>query len=173
MSAKDKTRKKIAPTLLSELPVADNTGNAFNAAAQKKNPLANTADLIAMRYGVSNEAPQINEEAFEKNRNVGKKITTLKDYFKQTADVFVKNEAEKKEVATKKRKANAKLTPCERKRNTLQRNLDSYIKVCDRNFSNESLITMADLARTKLAKNSSVKGGSRIRMHLRSYKHRR
>jgi hypothetical protein len=164
---KDKPRKKIAPTLVSELPVAS---NAFNAAAQKKNPLATTADMIAMRYGVSNEAPQINEEAFEKNRNVGKKVITLKEYFKQTADVFAQNEAEKKEVATKKRKANAKLTPCERKRNTLQRNLDSYIKVCDRNFSNESLITMADLARTKIAKNSSVKGGLRLR---RRYTHRR
>ena len=170
MSGKDKTRKKIAPTLVSELPVAS---NAFKIAAQKKNPLANTADLIAMRYGVSNEAPpQINEEAFEKNRNVGKKVTTLKEYFKQTADVFAQNEAEKRDVATKKRKANAKLTPCERKRNTMQRNLDSYIKGCDRNFSNEMLINMADLARNKIAKNSDAKDGG-LRMHSRSYKHRR
>jgi hypothetical protein len=145
-----KVKKKIAPTLVSELPVADKATAAFEAAAQKKNPIANAADMIAMRYGVSGEEePQINDEVFEKNRNIGKKVVPLKEYFDQTAKEFAKTEAEKKEVAIQKKKENAKLTPCERKMNTLQRNIDGYIKGCDRDFSNESFIAMIDNARSK------------------------
>jgi hypothetical protein len=150
-----KVKKKIAPTLVSELPTVTQATAAFETAAQKKNPITNAADLIAMRYGVSGEEPQINDEVFEKNRNIGKKVVPLKEYFDQTAKEFAKTEAEKKEVAINKKKENAKLTPCERKINTLQRNIDGYIKGCDRNFSNESLIAMADKARQKTA--SSVK----------------
>ena len=149
-----KVKKKIAPTLVSELPVATKATAAFEAAAQKKNPITNAADLIAMRYGVSGEAPQINDAAFEKNRNIGKKVVPLKEYFDQTAKEFAKTEAEKREVAIEKKKENAKLTPCERKINTLQRNIDGYISGCARDFSNESLIDMADKARSK----ASAKG---------------
>ena len=144
-----KVKKKIAPTLVSELPAANKATAAFEAAAQKKNPIANAADLIAMRYGVSGEEPQINDEVFEKNRNIGKKVVPLKEYFDQTAKEFAKTEAEKKEVVIQKKKENAKLTPCERKMNTLQRNIDGYIKGCDRDFSNESFIAMVDKARQK------------------------
>ena len=144
-----KVKKKIAPTLVSELPAANKATAAFEAAAQKKNPLETAADLIAMRYGVSGEAPQINEEVFKTNREVGKKVVPLKEYFEKTAKEFVQKEAEKKEVAIQKKKENAKLTPCERKMNTLQRNIDGYINGCDRDFSNESLIVMADNARSK------------------------
>jgi len=173
-----KVKKKIAPTLVSELPVANKATAAFEAAAQKKNPITNAADLIAMRYGVSGEEPQINDEVFEKNRNIGKKVVPLKEYFDQTAKEFAKTEAEKKEVAINKKKENAKLTPCERKMNTLQRNIDGYIKGCDRNFSNESLIAMADKARSKAATASvkatkakaKAKGGSK---YSRKHKNRR
>jgi hypothetical protein len=144
-----KVKKKIAPTLVSELPVATKATAAFEAAAQKKNPITNAADLIAMRYGVSGEAPQINDAAFEKNRNIGKKVVPLKEYFDQTAKEFAQKETEKKEVAIQKKKANAKLTPCERKINILQKNIDGYISGCARDFSNESLIDMADKARSK------------------------
>lgn len=173
-----KVKKKIAPTLVSELPVANKATAAFEAAAQKKNPITNAADLIAMRYGVSGEEPQINDEVFEKNRNIGKKVVPLKEYFDQTAKEFAKTEAEKKEVAINKKKENAKLTPCERKMNTLQRNIDGYIKGCDRNFSNESLIAMADKARskaetvkaTKAKATAKAKGGSK---HSRKRKNSR
>ena len=169
-----KVKKKIAPTLVSELPAANKATAAFEAAAQKKNPIANAADLIAMRYGVSGEEPQINDEVFEKNRNIGKKVVPLKEYFDQTAKEFAKTEAEKKEVVIQKKKENAKLTPCERKMNTLQRNIDGYIKGCDRNFSNESLIAMADKARSKAdsvkATAKSKKGGSK---YSRKRKNRR
>ena len=146
-----KVKKKIAPTLVSELPATNQATAAFEAAAQKKNPLETAADLIAMRYGVSGEAPQINEEVFKTNREVGKKVVPLKEYFEKTAKEFVQKEAEKKEVAIQKKKENAKLTPCERKMNTLQRNIDGYIKGCDRDFSNESFIAMIDNARSKAA----------------------
>ena len=149
-----KVKKKIAPTLVSELPVATKATAAFEAAAQKKNPIVNAADLIAMRYGVSGEAPQINDAAFEKNRNIGKKVVPLKEYFDQTAKEFAQKETEKKEVAIQKKKENAKLTPCERKMNILQKNIDGYIIGCARDFSNESLIDMADKARSK----ASAKG---------------
>ena len=144
MSAIAKPRKRIAPTLVSAAPDA--------APLQaKKNPLENAADLIAMRYGISQEAPQIDESIFEQNRNVGKKVVPLKEYFKQAATEFNQKEAEKKEEAVKKKREYAKLTPCQRKANTLQRNLDGYIKDCDRTLSNEALIEMADKARAKAA----------------------
>ena len=177
-----KVKKKIAPTLVSELPAVTKATTAFEAAAQKKNPIANAADMIAMRYGVSGEEePQINDEVFEKNRNIGKKVVPLKEYFDQTAKEFAQKEAEKKEVAINKKKENAKLTPCERKINTLQRNIDGYIKGCDRNFSNESLIAMADKARskaetvkatkaTKAKATAKAKGGSK---HSRKRKNSR
>jgi hypothetical protein len=149
----DKIKKRIAPTLVSAAIVPSNAETkAFDAAAQKKNPITTAADLIAMRYGISGEAPQITNEAFEKNRNIGKKVVPLKEYFDQTAKEFAQKEAEKKEVAIQKKKENAKLTPCERKMNTLQRNIDGYIKGCNRDFSNEGLIAMADKARSKAAK---------------------
>ena len=152
-----KPKKKIAPTLittdLTTNPTADT--KAFAAAAQKKNPLENAADLIAMRYGISGEAPQINEEVFKQNRALGKKVVPLKEYFDQTAKEFAQKEAEKKEEATQKKREYAKLTPCERKMNTLQRNIDGYIKSCDREFSNEALIEMMDKAR---ARASAAKG---------------
>jgi hypothetical protein len=75
----------------------------------------------------------------------------LKEYFQQTANEFAQKEAEKKEVAVQKKKENAKLTPCERKMNTLQRTIDGYIKGCDRDFSNESFIAMVDKARSNAA----------------------
>ena len=184
-----KVKKKIAPTLVSELPVATKATAAFEAAAQKKNPITNAADLIAMRYGVSGEAPQINDAAFEKNRNIGKKVVPLKEYFDQTAKEFAQKETEKKEVAIQKKKENAKLTPCERKMNILQKNIDGYISGCARDFSNESLIDMADKARSKVAAKGSKatratkamresrgsrtskipKGGRRTRRKFRKY----
>jgi hypothetical protein len=145
-----KVKKRIAPTLVSEAIVPDTKATtAFEAAQKKKNPIENAADLIAMRYGVSTEAPQIDEDIFQKNRNIGKKVVPLKEYFQQTANEFAQKEAEKKEVAIQKKKENAKLTPCERKMNTLQRNIDGYINGCDRDFSNESFIAMVDKARSK------------------------
>jgi hypothetical protein len=143
----DKVKKRIAPTLVSEALIP--TNKAFEAAQKKKNPIENAADLIAMRYGVSAEAPQIDEDIFQKNRNIGKKVVPLKEYFQQTANEFVQKEAEKKDVAVQKKKENAKLTPCVRKMNTLQRNIDGYINGCDRDFSNESFIAMVDKARSK------------------------
>jgi hypothetical protein len=153
MSAPVKPKKRIAPTLVSVVPDAT-TAAAYQA---KKNPLENAADLIAMRYGVSQEAPQIDESIFEQNRNVGKKVVPLKEYFKQAATEFNQKEAEKKEEVIKKKREYAKLTPCQRKANTLQRNLDGYIKDCDRTLSNEALIEMADKAREKAAKGPAQK----------------
>ena len=58
-------RKKIIPTLLTSAAAAP-TNNAFKQAAEKKNPLDTAADLIASRYGVSDEnIPQISEEIFK------------------------------------------------------------------------------------------------------------
>ena len=152
-------KKKIVPTLITTTnPTADT--KAFEAAAQKKNPLENAADLIAMRYGISGEAPQINEEVFKQNRALGKKVVPLKEYFDQTAKEFAQKEADKKKETTRKKREYAKLTPCERKMNTLQRNIDGYIKSCDREFSNEALIEMMDKARAK-ASATKAKGGRR------------
>jgi hypothetical protein len=156
-------KKKIVPTLITTTnPTADT--KAFEAAAQKKNPLENAADLIAMRYGISGEAPQINEEVFKQNRALGKKVVPLKEYFDQTAKEFAQKEADKKEETTRKKREYAKLTPCERKMNTLQRNIDGYIKGCDSAFSNEAFIEMMDKARakaTKATKATKAKGGRR------------
>ena len=145
MSAKPK--KRIAPTLVNEavLPAT----NAFEAAAKKKNPLENAADLIAMRYGISGEAPQINEDVFAQNRAIGKKVVPLKEYFDQTAKDFKQKEALQKEEVTRKKRENAKLSPCQRKLNTLQRNIDGYIQACDPALSNDAMIEMMDQARTK------------------------
>lgn len=151
-------RKKIVPTLISVAPDAAPVATF----KEKKNPLENTADLIAMRYGISEEAPKIDESMFEKNRNIGKKVVPLKEYFKQAATEFVQKEAEKKEEAIKKKRENAKLTPCQRKSNTLQRNIDGYIKTCDRNLSNEAIIEMVDKAREKMAR-ASTKGTTKGR----------
>ena len=153
----DKVKKKIAPTLVTTTTNANATASAnkaFEAAAQKKNPLENAADLIAMRYGISGEAPHINEEVFKQNRALGKKVVPLKEYFDQTAKEFTKKEAEKKEEATQKKREYAKLTPCQRKMNTLQRNIDGYVKGCDRTMSNEALIEMANKARAKVAESN-------------------
>ena len=99
MSAKPK--KRIVPTLVNQ---ASDVNKAFEAAAQKKNPLENAADMIAMRYGISaTEAPQINEDVFAKNRAIGKKVVPLKEYFEQTATEFGKQEAVKKEETAKKK----------------------------------------------------------------------
>ena len=153
MSAKPK--KRIAPTLVSgDVP---SVSNAFEAAAHKKNPLENAADMIAMRYGIPEEAPKIDEAVFKQNRAIGKKVVPLKEYFEQTAKAFVQKEAEKKEEAARKKREYAKLTPCQRKTNTLQRNLDGYIQACDRTFSNEALIAMADKAREKASKSRITK----------------
>lgn len=152
MSAKPK--KRIAPTLVDIN--ANANANAFEAAAQKKNPLENAADMIAMRYGISAaEAPQINEDVFAKNRAIGKKVVPLKEYFEQTAKEFKEKEAVKKEETTRKKREYAKLTPCQRKMITLQRNIDGYIKGCDRAFSNEALIELATKARDKVARSLS------------------
>jgi hypothetical protein len=154
MSAKPK--KRIAPTLVNQASVVDN--KAFEAAAQKKNPLENAADMIAMRYGISaTEAPQIDEAVFKQNRAIGKKVVPLKEYFEQTAKEFKEKVAEQKEETARKKREYAKLTPCQRKMNTLQRNLDGYIGTCDRNFSNEALIEMANKARTKASASAPVK----------------
>jgi hypothetical protein len=168
MSAKPK--KRIAPTLLGQVPaatVATNAAavatnavangavangavaNAFEAASKKKNPLENAADLIAMRYGISGDAPQINEDVFAKNRAIGKKVVPLKEYFEQTAKEFKQKEVQQKEDAAQKKRENAKLTPCQRKLNTLQRNIDGYIQACDPALSNDAMIEMLDKARTK------------------------
>jgi hypothetical protein len=48
--------------------------------------------------------------------------------------------------------------------NTLQRNIDGYIKGCDSAFSNEAFIEMMDKARakaTKATKATKAKGGRR------------
>ena len=145
MSAKPK--KRIVPTLVSgDVP---SVTNAFEAAAKKKNPLENAADLIAMRYGVSQEAPQIDESIFAQNRAIGKKVVPLKEYFEQTAKEFKQNEALQKEEVTRKKRENAKLSPCQRKLNTLQRNMDGYIQACDPALSNDEMIEMLDKARDK------------------------
>jgi hypothetical protein len=112
--------------------------------------------MIAMRYGISGEAPQIDEAVFKTNRAVGKKVVPLKEYFEQTAKEFVQKEAEKKEETTRKKREYAKLTPCQRKLNTLQRNIDGYIKGCDRALSNEAFIAMADKARAKVAESATT-----------------
>jgi hypothetical protein len=156
----DKVKKKIAPTLVTTTTTNANAtasaNKAFEAAAQKKNPLENAADLIAMRYGISGEAPHINEEVFKQNRALGKKVVPLKEYFEQTAKEFVQKEAEKKEETTQKKREYAKLTPCQRKMNTLQRNIDGYVKGCDRTMSNEALIEMANKARAKVAESNAM-----------------
>jgi transketolase len=155
----DKVKKKIAPTLVTTTTNANATASAnkaFEAAAQKKNPLENAADLIAMRYGISGEAPHINEEVFKQNRALGKKVVPLKEYFEQTAKAFAQKEAEKKEETTQKKREYAKLTPCQRKMNTLQRNIDGYVKGCDRTMSNEALIEMANKARAKVAESNAT-----------------
>ena len=153
MSAKPKQR--IVPTLLGQVPVAN--ANAFEAAAKKKNPLENAADLIAMRYGVSQEAPQIDESIFEQNRAIGKKVVPLKEYFEQTAKDFREKEVQQKEDAAQKKRENAKLSPCQRKLNTLQRNIDGYIQACDPALSNDAMIEMLDKARTKARDKAQTK----------------
>jgi hypothetical protein len=153
MSAKPK--KRIVPTLMSQVPVAN--ANAFEAAAKKKNPLENAADLIAMRYGVSQEAPQIDESIFEQNRAIGKKVVPLKEYFEQTAKDFREKEVQQKEDAAQKKRENAKLSPCQRKLNTLQRNIDGYIQACDPALSNDAMIEMLDKARTKARDKAQTK----------------
>ena len=152
-----KPKKRIAPTLVvNQSPAAAAVNKAFEAAAQKKNPLENAADIIAMRYGISaTEAPQIDEAVFKQNRAIGKKVVPLKEYFEQTANDFVKQEVAKKEETARKKREYAKLTPCQRKFNTLQRNIDGYVKGCDRTFSNEALIEIAAKARSKAARSSS------------------
>ena len=153
MSAKPK--KRIVPTLVSgDVP---SVTNAFEAAAKKKNPLENAADLIAMRYGVSQEAPQIDESIFAQNRAIGKKVVPLKEYFEQTAKEFKQNEALQKEEVTRKKRENAKLSPCQRKLNTLQRNMDGYIQACDPALSNDEMIEMLDKARDKAQDNAQTK----------------
>jgi hypothetical protein len=154
MSAKPK--KRIVPTLVSQVPATNTNAtngavaiNAFEAAAKKKNPLENAADLIAMRYGISGDAPQINEDVFVKNRAIGKKVVPLKEYFEQTAKDFKEKEAQQKEEVTRKKRENAKLSPCQRKLNTLQRTIDGYIQSCDPALSNEAVIEMMDNARVK------------------------
>ena len=154
MSESVKPRKRIVPVLVSVAPDATTVATL----QAKKNPLENAADLIAMRYGISQEAPQIDESIFEQNRNVGKKVVPLKEYFKQAATEFNQKEAEKKEEVIQKKRENAKLTPCQRKTNTLQRNLDGYVKDCDRAFTNEAVIEMVDKAREKAARVKSTKG---------------
>ena len=164
MSAKPK--KRIAPTLVNEavLPAT----NAFEAAAKKKNPLENAADLIAMRYGISGEAPQINEDVFAQNRAIGKKVIPLKEYFEQTAKDFKQKEALQKEEVTRKKRENAKLSPCQRKLNTLQRNIDGYIQSCDPAFSNEAMIEMMDQARTKARTKAPAKAPAKARTKKKS-----
>ena len=149
-------KKKVVPTLLAAAPPIS---NAYKQAAEKKNPLDAAADLIASRYGVSDEnIPQINEEAFKKNREIGKTVVPLKEYFRKSADDFEKKEIEKKNV---KKKREFVLPLCERKLNTLKRNIDAYIKSCDSNISDESFIDMVQKSRNKLnaSKKISKKGG--------------
>jgi hypothetical protein len=156
-------RKKIVPTLLTNVPI---NNDAFKQAAEKKNPLDAAADLIASRYGVSDEnIPQINEEAFKKNREIGKTVVPLKEYFRKSAADFEKKEIENKKV---KKKREFVLPLCERKLNTLQRNIDAYIKNCDRNISDESFIDMVQKSRNKLnasKKNTKKSGGGRKKHH--------
>jgi hypothetical protein len=171
MSAKPK--KRIVPTLMSQVPVANANAangaiaNAFEAAAKKKNPLENAADLIAMRYGVSQEAPQIDESIFEQNRAIGKKVVPLKEYFEQTAKDFREKEVQQKEDAAQKKRENAKLSPCQRKLNTLQRNIDGYIQACDPALSNDAMIEMLDKARTNERDKMQTKPKSRTKTKSR------
>ena len=169
MSAKPK--KRIVPTLVSQVPATNTNAtngavaiNAFEAAAKKKNPLENAADLIAMRYGISGDAPQINEDVFVKNRAIGKKVVPLKEYFEQTAKDFKEKEAQQKEEVTRKKRENAKLSPCQRKLNTLQRTIDGYIQSCDPALSNEAVIEMMDNARTKAQDKERVKAQDKERV---------
>jgi hypothetical protein len=171
MSAKPK--KRIVPTLMSQVPVANANAangaiaNAFEAAAKKKNPLENAADLIAMRYSVSQEAPQINESIFAKNRAIGKKVVPLKEYFEQTAKDFKEKEVQQKEDAARKKRENAKLSPCQRKLNTLQRTIDGYIQACDPALSNDAMIEMLDKARTNERDKMQTKPKSRTKTKSR------
>lgn len=172
-------RKKIIPTLLTSSAAAAPTNNAFKQAAEKKNPLDTAADLIASRYGVSDEnIPQISEEKFKKNREIGKTVVPLKEYFRQSAAEFEKQEIEQKNI---KKKKEFVLPLCERKLNTLQRNIDAYIKNCNSNISDESFIAMVQKSRNKLnaSLNPSKKkyqkkssGGYRKSRKLRSSKSR-
>lgn len=171
MSAKPK--KRIVPTLLGQVPAAEANAangaiaNAFEAAAKKKNPLENAADLIAMRYSVSQEAPQINESIFAKNRAIGKKVVPLKEYFEQTAKDFKEKEVQQKEEVTRKKRENAKLSPCQRKLNTLQRTIDGYIQACDPALSNDAMIEMLDKARTNERDKMQTKPKSRTKTKSR------
>ena len=159
MSAKPK--KRIVPTLVSgDVP---SVTNAFEAAAKKKNPLENAADLIAMRYGVSQEAPQIDESIFEQNRAIGKKVVPLKEYFEQTAKDFKEKEVQQKEDAAQI----AKLSPCQRKLNTLQQTIDGYIQACDPALSNDAMIEMLDKARTNERDKMQTKPKSRTKTKSR------
>ena len=170
MSAKPK--KRIVPTLMSQVPDANTNAangaiatnaNAFEAAAKKKNPLENAADLIAMRYGVSQEAPQIDESIFEQNRAIGKKVVPLKEYFEQTAKDFKEKEVQQKEDAAQI----AKLSPCQRKLNTLQQTIDGYIQACDPALSNDAMIEMLDKARTNERDKMQTKPKSRTKTKSR------
>ena len=170
MSAKPK--KRIVPTLMSQVPDANTNAangaiatnaNAFEAAAKKKNPLENAADLIAMRYGISGEAPQINESIFEQNRAIGKKVVPLKEYFEQTAKDFKEKEVQQKEDAAQI----AKLSPCQRKLNTLQQTIDGYIQACDPALSNDAMIEMLDKARTNERDKMQTKPKSRTKTKSR------
>lgn len=105
------------------------------------------AEPIASRYGVTDEnIPQINEEAFKKNREIGKTVVPLKEYFRKSAADFEKKR-NRKQKRLKKREFVLPL--CERKLNTLQRNID------------ESFIDMVQKSRNKLnaSKKISKKGG--------------
>jgi hypothetical protein len=95
---------------------------------------------------------------FKKNREIGKTVVPLKEFFRKSAADFEKKEIENKNV---RKKREFVLPLCERKLNTLQRNIDAYIKNCDRNISDESFIDMVQKSRNKLnaSKKISKKGG--------------
>ena len=100
-----KVKKRIAPTLLDPNVVQPNNIKS------KKNAFENTADLIAMRYGVSTNAPEIDNAVFQQNRAIGKKVVPLKEYFEEAAKKFEKEEKEKKKRNFNKKTRDSKTIP--------------------------------------------------------------
>ena len=161
-----KVKKRIAPTLLDPNVVQPNNIKS------KKNAFETTADLIAMRYGVSTNAPEIDNAVFQQNRAIGKKVVPLKEYFEEAAKKFEKEEKEKKKEISIKKREIAKLSPCQRKIATFKRNIVACIKECGENFSNDDMLQIINDSRLKVntsskqqKKKTLKKGGKITKLH--------
>ena len=90
-------------------------------------------------------------------------MVPLKEYFEQTAKDFKEKEVQQKEDAAQI----AKLSPCQRKLNTLQQTIDGYIQACDPALSNDAMIEMLDKARTNERDKMQTKPKSRTKTKSR------